>query len=368
MNQTRIRSLIAAAMGALALAPLLAGCDARSGTETEATRPDTRVSVALVAPAPGLGDIAATGTTAFKREVPVSFLIAGIVQDINVDQGDRVKPGDHLARLDPGDIAARLREADAGLAKANRDVARLEPLASSGFASKARLDDARTAVQAARATRDSVAFNRGLADIIAPANAVVLRRTVEPGQILAAGTPVLVLGDMDRGHIVVAGLADRDVVRVMPGDRAEARISGISTPFSGKVSRIAAKAASATGVFDVEITLDPTDRVLSSGLVASLLIHARPENPEAVLAIPAGAIVEGFGQEAQVFVVDAASRQATRRRIVVAGIDDAGVRITSGLRPGEMVVTAGAAYLREGDRVALTDTAEAAAPSSSTAP
>lgn len=366
MNQTQTR--FAATLGGLALAMFLAGCDSGTGTEAEAGRPDTRVSVARVAAAPGLGDIAATGTTAFKREVPVSFLIAGIVQDISVDQGDRVKPGDQLAQLDPGDIAARLREAEAGLAKANRDVARLEPLARSGFASTARLDDARSAAQAARATRDGVAFNRGLADIIAPANAVVLRRAVEPGQILAAGTPVLVLGDLDRGHIVIAGLADRDVVRVAPGDRAEARIAGISTPFTGKVTRIAAKAAAATGVFDVEISLDPTDRVLSSGLVASLVIHARPENPEAALAIPAGAIVEGFGQEAQVFVVDEASRQAARRRIVVAGIDDAGVRVASGLRQGEMVVTAGAAYLREGDRVAIADATSATPPSAGSAP
>ena len=366
MNQTRMPLLVA--FGGLALALSLAGCDGSKGNEAEASRPDTRVSVTRVIAAPGLGDIAATGTTAFKREVPVSFLIAGIVQDIGVDQGDRVKSGDRLARLDPGDISARLREAEAGLSKANRDVARLEPLAQSGFASTARLDDARSAAQAARATRDGVAFNRGLADIVAPANAVVLRRAVEPGQILAAGTPVLVLGDLDRGHIVVAGLADRDVVRVAPGDRAEARIAGISTPFTGKVTRIAAKAAVATGVFDVEISLDPTDRVLASGLVASLLIQARPENPEAVLAVPAGAIVEGFGQEAQVFVVDEASLQATRRRIIVAGIDEAGVRVSSGLRPGEMVVTAGAAYLREGDRVALAEATATTPPSSTTAP
>jgi RND family efflux transporter MFP subunit len=338
----------------LASAIGLAGCgEAETKASDAKERPATPVRVAAVTEAATNGIVRATGTVAFKREVPMSFMITGIVQDLSVDVGDRVAAGQRLATLDKAEIAARLREADANVDRTGRDVARLAPLVAKGFASSARLDDARAAYAAARAARDAVAFNRDLSEIVAPADAIVLRRPAEPGQIVAAGSPVLTLGDLGSGHVVVAGLADADVVRVALGDRAEARIAGLAAPLGGHVSRIAGKADERTGVFDVEVTLDPIERVLPSGLVAQVAVTTRPGADGPVLAIPPGAVIESFGAEATVYVVDPAVLTVARRRIAVAGISGSDVRVRSGLAAGELVVATGAAYLREGDRVTI---------------
>jgi RND family efflux transporter MFP subunit len=334
----------------LAFAVALSACGEKPA-ETAAPKPDTPVTLAKAVEAADAGDVRATGTVAFKREVPMSFMISGIVEEIAVDQGDRVHAGDRLARLDLGEIAARLREAEANVAKAERDVARLAPLEQKGFAATSRLDDARSALQAARAVRDTVAFNRGLSEIVAPADGIVLRRPAERGQIVNAGNPVLVVGDLSKGHIAVAGLADRDVVRIALGDAAEARIAGLPDAIRGTVTRIAAKADASTGVFDVEVTLDSAGRVLPSGIVAQVVIHGRPETALTALAIPPGAVVEGFGSEATVFVVDSSTRVASRRRVAVAGVGETGVRVVKGLAAGEEVVASGGAYLRDGDKV-----------------
>ena len=348
---------------ALLSAVLLAGCGKpEAADKAGSTEPaGTPVTIVRAEPAPDALEVRATGTIAFKREVPMSFMISGIVQEIAVDLGDRVQKGQRLARLDPGEIGARLREADAALAKAERDVARLEQLAEKGFAPTSRLDDSRSALQAARATRDAVAFNKGLAEIRAQTDGIILARPAEPGQILPAGAPVLAIGELDQGHVAIAGLSDIDVVRVALGDRAEARVAGIAEPIPGTVTRLAAKADQATGVFDVEVSLDSGGRMLPSGIVAGLVIRTRMGGGDAPLAIPASAIVEGFGAEATVFVVDPENRAASRRRIAVGGIGPSGVRVLSGLGTGEQVVVAGAAYLRDGDRVAIVEQPRAAA-------
>jgi RND family efflux transporter MFP subunit len=343
-------SRISKALVPVVLVMALAACGEKP-VETAATKADTPVTLAKAVEASDAGDVRATGTVAFKHEVPMSFMVSGIVQEIAVDQGDRVQSGQRLARLDLGEIAARLREAEAGVAKAERDVARLAPLQQKGFAPTSRLDDARSALQAARAVRDTVAFNRGLSEIVAPTDGIVLRRPAERGQIVSAGNPVLVVGDLSKGHIAVAGLADRDVVRIAVGDAAEARIAGLPDAIRGTVTRIAAKADPGTGVFDVEVTLDSAGRVLPSGIVAQLVIKGRPESVLTALAIPPGAVVEGFGSEATVFVVDPATRVASRRRVAVAGVGESGVRVVKGLAAGEEVVASGAAYLRDGDKV-----------------
>ncbi|PWR17718.1 efflux RND transporter periplasmic adaptor subunit [Zavarzinia compransoris] len=344
-------ALTLAAVAGLAAFPPLA---ARAET-APVEQPARPVAAATVERAADAADIRGSGLVAYKREVVLSFKIGGVVQAFAVDVGDQVAAGQTLATLDTGEIDAQWREADANVEKARRDVARLSPLVGSGFASQARLDDARTALQMAIAGRDTVAFNRGLAVIKAPAGGVILSRDVESGQIVPAGLGVLALGDIESGRVVKVGIADRDVVKLRLGDGASVRLPGIEAPARAHVTRIAPKGDPRTGAFVVELALDDTSLQVPSGLVADVAIRPQGAAESKVVMIPASAVLEGFGAEGSVFVVDRKTSTVSRRRVVFGPLAGENVTIRSGLEPGEQVVSAGAGYLREGDRVLVTD-------------
>lgn len=332
---------------------ILTGCG-RSGEEAASAAPAAApvpVTVAAARPAPEARAVKATGTVAFKREIPLSFKVDGKVEAFSVDIADPVRAGQKLARIQVVEIDARLRAAEAQVTKARQDLERLLPLVAGGFVETARVDTARTALDAARAERDAVAFNRGLSEIVAPAAGVVLARPLEPGQIVQAGTTALVIGDRESGVVIRAGLSDRDVARIATGNAVELDLP--EGRIAGQVSRIAAKSAAGTGVFDVEITIPDAPEQLSSGRIITLYIAPRPGGPQPPLAVPASSIIEGFGDMATLYVVRADGRTVERRQVKVAGLRGADLLVAEGLSEGERVVSAGGAYLRPDSVIAI---------------
>lgn len=334
-------------------AALLAACGDGAADDSAATAPAAKpVVTAQAIRAPSAALVRGTGTIAFKREVPLSFKIAGVIAELLVDQSDPVAAGQVLARLDQAEIGAQLRDAEAQLTKARRDVARLLPLVAKGHAPRARLDDARTAAAMAAAARDSVAFNRSLSVIVAPGDGVVLTRHVEAGQIVTAGAAILTVADGRAGHVARLPLSDRDIVRVGLGDPARVTLAGLPEPLAGHVTRRAAMGDPRTGTFEVEVAIDHPPPGLTSGLIADIAITTTLNRPAALLAIPATAILEGFGDWGTVYVVAPTDRTVARRRVRFGGMAGDDVLVAEGLDPGEVVVATGAAYLAEGDRVA----------------
>lgn len=338
-------SLVAAgALGALALlmAPKAASPEAKP----------VPVRVAIAAPAANAGEIRATGTLLFKREVTLSFKVSGIVKVFNVDAGDAAKAGDVLVRLDPTEVGARNREAQATLDNAEANLKRTEDLFKKGFASQARVDDARAAVERARAARDASAFDSAKAELRAPADGVVLARLAEPNEVVAPGAPILLFGDASGGLVLVTPVSDTQITRVRGGDQATVRFAGLDT-IKAVVQRLAAKADLHTGAFDVELKLTQVAPGLRSGLVGEArIVPTIKDRFSTYLAIPAIALLEGRGDQAAVFIVDKTGK-AQRRSVRIGGFLDDLVLIAQGLDRGDRVVTSGAPYLRNGQAVTI---------------
>ena len=144
--------------------------------------------------------IVATGTVAPADEAALGFKIGGVIERIAVDAGDLVRAGQTLAALDLREIDAGLAKARSGAAKAERDLARARRLYADSVVTLAQFQDAETADELARADLEAAAFNRRYAVIVAPASGVVLRRAAEPGENIAAGATVLVVGSRGAGR------------------------------------------------------------------------------------------------------------------------------------------------------------------------
>lgn len=311
------------------------------------------VRVAVAKTAERAGEIRATGTLLFKREVTLGFKVTGIVKSFNVDSGDAVKQGDLLARLDATEVGARNADAQAQLDNAELQLKRQQELNAKGFASQAAVDNAKMAVDRAKAARAASGFDTAKAELRAPADGVVLSRLAEPNEVATAGKPILLFGDASGGLILLTPVSDTQITRVRGGDPSIIRFAGLQ-PLKGTVDRLAAKADARTGAFDVEIKLSEVSSGLRSGLVGEArIVPSIKDQLSAYLAIPTIALLEGRGDQAAVFVVDKTGK-AHRRSVRVGGFLDDLVLIAEGLTAGERVVTSGAPYLRNGQAVMIT--------------
>lgn len=293
--------------------------------------------------------VTATGTLGAKEEVSLSFKVGGVVSRVLVHEGDAVRQGQTLATLDLGEIDPGLVRARTAADKAERDYQRAERLYADSVVTLVQLQDSRSVRDAARAELDAVSFNRGRAQIVAPSAGIILRRKVEPGEIVGPGSEVLTLGSRSRGQVLRAGLADRDVVRLRVGDLAVVRFDAFpDRDFLGTVSQISASADPGTGTYGIEVSLPKADG-LASGLVGAVEIH--PGRGTEVSLVPVESVLEANGSQAAVFTLTADGHRARRLPVTIAFLAGEKIALSSGLEGVQSVVTAGAARLDDGSRV-----------------
>jgi len=335
----------------LATTVTLAGCS--HGTP-QATKTPTYVKLAPAFTGPAVPALAAIGVVMAKDEMRLSFKVGGVIRELSVNPGERVKQGQVLAQIEPGEIDAQVEQARQLSDKAARDLARGEALHADQVISLEQLQNLRTQAEVARAQLRAAQFNRGYSAIVAPRAAVVLRRLAEPRELVPAGQPVLVLGAEDRGYIVRSGLSDRDVVSLKRGDAVDVRLDAWpDAVLPARVTEIAGAADEKSGLFQVEAQIERStgDKApsLVTGMVARLSLHPGAREGDTLVYVPLGAVLDADGGKARVFVDDGGV--ARRRDVQVAFISPDGVALRGGLKAGEPVVVAGAPYLDDGDAI-----------------
>lgn len=348
--------------------------------------------------------VTATGTVEPRNIVDVSVEQSGLVKRVNVTWGERVTAGQVLAELDTDKLEfavlrskaaleaarARLVDSETTELEKKKELERRIPLAERGFsalkdldASKAGYDRARSAVASARA--DIAAAEADLkgsqnslvkARIVSPIDGVVLKRSVEPGQTVAASlsAPVLftLAEDLTKMQLKV-DVDEADIVQVNPGQIATFRIEAMrDRPFNGVIETIRPQSETVQGVvtYKVVLNVENLDLLLRPGMTATADILTREVTgallvPNAALrfspppATDAGKKIGGLitpppemgqskraddtplnarsGGKARVWVL--AGNRIERRNIVVGISDGRSTQIRDGnLKPGERVV------------------------------
>ncbi len=340
-------------MGALLIAlgsstAMLMGC---SGAETPVADKPTPVRVQQAGHGPAVPPIDTNGIVVTKHEMRLSFKMGGVVRRIYVQEGDVVKKGQRLAEIELTEVSAQLEQARQLADKAARDLKRGENLYADQVISLEQLQDLRTQAAMAGAQFETAQFNLGYSTISAPRDGKVLRKLAEERELVSAGTPVLVFGESDRGYVVRAALADREIVNVKLGDKGEIRMDAFpGQAMAGTIVEIASAADERTGMFPIEVHFDSPPPRLVSGLVARLRLAPTTEAPP-LTYVPMAALVEGDGDRASVFVID--DGKALRREVRVAFITADSIALESGVASGESVVTDGALFLENGEAVEI---------------
>lgn len=314
-----------------------------------------KVQFATAAPARIL-----VGTVRARVETDQGFRISGKVAERRVQAGDRVKKGQVVATLDPADLTLQRETAEAELAAAkasekssSAELMRVIELRAKGWSTEQALDRQRAALEEAtgrrlRAERQlELARNtQSYAELLAEDDGIVVSTSVEPGQVLAAGQPVLrIAKDGLREAIVAIPEQEMDDIRKALAEASLWTDPGRSYP--AKLRELSPAADPLTRTFQARFTLEglPADAPL--GMSASLSV--RPTEELRVARLPLAAILnEGKGTE--VFVVEA-SGELKRKAVQISAYEARDALVSSGLADGDLVVVLGVHKLKPGLKV-----------------
>lgn len=299
-----------------------------------------------------------TGSLTPLTEATVKAKVAGELVAVTVREGEGVKQGQILARIDLTEVGARVaaREADVAAARAqllwaekNRNQQRA--LLDKAFISQSAYDnvqsnyDVATAkLRAAEAELVVARKSQGDAVLVAPFSGIVSQRLAQPGERVALDARVLTIVDLSRLQLE-ASVPAAAIAQVRVGQPVSFRVEGFGErAFAGRLERINPASAAGSRAISVYAVIDNPEGLLRSGMFAQgALTLSRVEN---ALAVPASAVREDIGQTF-VYAIDA--DQVKRRNVRVGEPDAAGrVQVLAGLAAGERIVRVNLGSLREG--------------------
>jgi RND family efflux transporter MFP subunit len=336
-----------------------------------AAPPAPRAVIAQVVGAqPGDGANVYSGEVRARYENDLAFRVGGKVVARYVDVGAAVRKGQPLARLDPQDAQLGVEGARSALAAAEADhalaraeVERYRDLYAKKFVSQAVLDARETAfnttkarLEQARAQLATAQNQSGYTTLAAEADGVITAVNVEAGQVVAAGQTVMRFARPAEKEVVISvpesrlgELRDAQPIQV-------AVLAAPDRPYAGRIREVAPTADAATRTFAVRISLVTPDDAVKLGMTANVALGQA--TGRSAISVPLTALAQ-VGEAPAVWVVDPETSKVNLRPVTVGAFREDGATIASGLKPGEVVVTAGVHKLVAGETVRVE--AEAAA-------
>jgi membrane fusion protein, multidrug efflux system len=293
----------------------------------------------------------ASGILVSSEEVKLSFKTGGIVSKVAAEEGERVKKGDLLASLDLTEISANENQTRLVWEKARRDYTRAQNLYSENVGTLEQNQNLQTALNVAELAHKVAKFNLEHAVIVAPDNGVVLKQMIRENEMVSPGYPAFLFGSSGKYWKVKAGLSDKDIIKINPGDSASVSFDAYpGVAFPAKVDQVGEMSNPYTGTFEAELLLAATGYRLVSGFIGSVELF--PPERRLLLMVPVESIIEADGNQGYVYSVDSI-KQVRKLKIEIVTI--AGNRAAiKGLPDGiNEVVNEGAAYLRDGMTVEI---------------
>jgi RND family efflux transporter MFP subunit len=296
-----------------------------------------------------------------SQRVNLSFRVQGPLIEFPVNEGDEVKVGQLLARLDPRDYRIAYDEAYAQYIEAMADYKRYKDLYERNAVPVADLDVRRAKRDTAKAKLDYAKANLDYTYLKAPFGGYVGAKFVQNYQEVRPFDNILSLQDLSKVEIVI-DLPENILASTKRGDVVQLYATFQSAPgenFPLQIKEVSAQADPRTQTYRATLSMDQpeTIRVLP-GMTAQVHLEGRTNNIANgdYFIIPAIAVVTGDGPEQHVWVVDQNDLTVHKRIVKVGAVTgQKDIEILGGLKAGEMIAITGITQLREGMQVTLLD-------------
>jgi len=363
MNQNQsFRYIFARALLLLGALTMLAGCEQPEPPVTVDSRP---VKTIVTGSNSGLDQRTFPAVVDAIRKADISFRVSGKLDSIMVKEGDRVEKGQLLATLDATDFKIALDDRKASFETARANYERAKELVDKGAISRVDHDNIRARFFSAQAALKEAEQNLEYTRLLASFDGVIAKRYVENYEEILKSKTIFALEDVsslkliidvpENLMIMVNAHPERDKRKVV----AEFdRIPG--TRFDLNLLEAATKADPGSKTFKVTLTMPRAEGYnILPGMTATVIADMFPEesSTDESVTLPVSAVVADSSKQPVVWVVDEDSMTVHARAVTTGLIAGDSIQVT-GLNTAERVVTAGAAFLREGMKVTLLQTGE----------
>lgn len=354
----------------------------------EAANSAVPVEAAAVARRPISASYEGTATLEPESQAQVAAKINGVLLKLLVEEGDHVKQGQVLAKLDDEIPRLNLAKAEAVLRKLENDFRRSQEMFERKLLSVEQNDKIRFDLETQRASFDLARLELSYTDIVAPISGVVSRRLVKVGNYIQLNQALFQIDNFDP-LLAVLNVPERELSTLRAGQAVQMQVDSIpGSSFEGAIQRISPVVDAGTGTFRVTCEFRDATGQLKSGMFGRL--HVTYAEHADALTIPRSALIDEDGETA-VFVVTAGSSVAdaqkkdasapadgkaspaqapktkakeadgkaepvpawvAKRRLIKTGYSDANfVEVLSGLTEGEPVITLGRSAVRDGTAI-----------------
>lgn len=287
-------------------------------------------------------------------EAKVIAKVAGEVREILVEEGDDVRSGQVLARLDGDRLRLEMMQSEANLRKSQRDYQRNIDLKERGLISAGDFEKIKYETDALEATHKLARLEYSYTEIKAPIDGVIAERFVNVGNTIEVNAVTFQVTSLVP-LIAYLHVPEREYRRISRGQEAVIEVDALQgSEYQAVVDRISPVVDPATGTFKITVEITDSSRRLKPGMFGRINIvydmHAQ------ALQVPRSAIIDEVG-ETSVFIVE--DEKAVRRRITTGYANNGKIEILDGLTGIEKIVVVGQAGLKNGSKVSIINAAEA---------
>lgn len=329
---------------------ILAGCMHEKPATPSVAVSKIRVSVSAVASVQGKTGLHYSGTIEAAQTIPLSFQTTGIVENVYVDAGDFVKKGQLLASVDETDLRNIYASSLSKYNQARDAYDRLKQVHDQGSLPEIKWVEMQTNLDQAKAALELAKNNLGKCKMVAPADAMVGKRNIEPGQSsLSLVSAPIELVKIDKVMVKVA-VPESEINRIRKGTPASFSVPALGdSRFDGVITNVSPVAEIMSRTYTVKIMVDNPGEQLKPGMICDVVLRA--EGPGNFLVVPYRSVIRDADGKTYVFLVSEDRHSAKKQRVTVGDYHENGIEITSGLMGNETVVTGGVERLSDNCKI-----------------
>lgn len=303
------------------------------------------------------------GQAKATREVVLSFQVSGPLTSRPVNIGDQVRKGQELARILPRDFQVAIDKAHAVAIKAEEQFKRYRDLYTRKQVSKADYDKYRAEREVARAKLEDAQNAMQDTYLKAPFDGIITAIFVENYEDVKAKQAILRLID----HSLIEMVVNIPENLISNADQIQAAGKVLQVRFdafpkhliAARIKEIGKEASQTTRTFPVTLIMQqPGDIKILPGMAgnaSSSLMSPQVAARQSIVIPDTAVFSPGDEDSTFAWIIDEKTKTVSRKKIVTGEILDTGIAVLEGLSPGNLIVTAGVHYLKEGQQVRLLD-------------
>lgn len=289
-----------------------------------------------------------SGTIEAGTTIPLTFQNGGTIAAVYIHEGDYVKKGQLLAKVDKRNMQNAVNSAQAQYDRALDAKNRLESVYIAGSLAEIKWVEIESKVKQAESNLNICKKNLDNCEMRTPTNGYIGKRNIEVGASAIKLTSAIDIVKIDKVFANIS-VPENEIKFFEKGQEAKVQVHAVNNhSFIGKVKHINVVADPISRTYNVKIELNNKDTQIKPGMVCN--VETQKLNTTKIL-VPITSISKSSGGKAFVYIVDKQTNKAIKREVVIGGILNNQIIVRSGLNPGDILITSGIQKMENGELV-----------------